>query len=73
MFLERHKLQKFNKKQVGLRGTKMMAQKSPELPSSMDTLNVWLTTQGEIPSEKNPETNWVTPIYQVNEKIPTSK
>lgn len=37
-FLERHKLQKLNQKQVDLGGTEMMTQDTPELPSPVDAL-----------------------------------
>ena len=50
--------------------TKMATLKSPYLPSSHGHIEC---TWGEIPSERNPETSWVTPTRQANEKIPMSK
>lgn len=36
-------------------------------------MNACTTTHGTIPSERDPDTSWVTPTHQAIEKTPTSK
>lgn len=48
----------------------MVIQENPELTSSHRHTES-IAIPGTIPSERNPETNYVTPIYQVHEKTHT--